>query len=271
MDFLIKYLSNIKITSFIRTFALIVLGFPFIVFFGNWLRRYLTGKFNAQRGMIGGKIVHYLGSVILIISVLKELGFELSPLLGAAGIIGIAVGFASQTSVSNIISGLFLIIEKPFEVNDVIRIKDIEGQVLSVDTLSVKLKTYDNRFVRIPNETIIKSEVINLTYFPIRRLDIEVMIAFKENLDNIKKILLSIPDRNPLCLKEPKATVIVRDFTPTTVTVSLCIWTTSENFRPVREFIREEVKKTLFEAGIGIPNQYVTIHHADESGKTILE
>jgi len=103
-------------------------------------------------------------------------------LLGAAGILTVAPGFASQTSASNLVSGLFMIAEHPFGVGDTIRLGSIAGEVPSIDLLSVNLRTPDNLYVRIPNETMIKSEITNLTRFPIRRLDLEIGVAYKENL-----------------------------------------------------------------------------------------
>lgn len=107
--------------------------------------------------------------------------------LRAAGIAGIAIGFASQTSISNIISGLFLISEKPFAVNDVIKAGDTTEIVLSIDLLSIKMRTFDNLYIRVPNEKIIKEELTNVTRFPIRRLNIDISVAYKEDLARVKE------------------------------------------------------------------------------------
>src|SRR5699024_2454555 len=117
-------------------------------------------------------------------------GISLAPLLGAAGIAGVALGFASQTSVSNIISGLFLIAESPFKVDDIITVKSTTGVVLSIDILLVKLRTFDNQYVRIPNETLIKTEVTNITRFPIRRLNTTISVAYKEDIGQVREILM---------------------------------------------------------------------------------
>ena len=114
----------------------------------------------------------YLILALFLVSALHQLGFNLGVLLGAAGILTVAIGFASQTSASNLISGLFLLAEKPFAIGDTIRVGTTTGEVLSVDLLSVKLRTFDNLYVRIPNESLIKAEMTNLTKFPIRRLEI---------------------------------------------------------------------------------------------------
>ena len=190
-----------KIETLIRFIVVLILGLPFVFYLSKIVKRYSTKKFSAQQGMIFSKIVLYLGITIIMFTVLREMGFKLTTLLGAAGIITLAIGFASQTSVSNIISGFFLLAEKPFEVNDIISIGSNTGVVLSIDFLSVKLRTFDNKFIRIPNETLIKSDVTNITRFPIRRVDINVGVAYKEDISRVREILLEIAFKNPLCFK----------------------------------------------------------------------
>src|SRR5690606_3033117 len=128
------------------------------------------------------------------------LGFSLSVLLGAAGVLSVALGFASQTSASNLISGLFLIGEQPFQLGDTIKVGNTTGEVLSIDLLSVKLRTFDNLYVRIPNESLIKSEMTNLTRFPIRRFDLLIGVAYKENISQVRQIMQNVADNNPLCM-----------------------------------------------------------------------
>ena len=92
----------------------------------------------------------YLILCLFLVSALVELGFSLGVLVGTAGILTVAIGFASQTSMSNLISGLFLIGEQSFAVGDIIKIDQITGVVLSIDLLSTKLRTFDNTYVRLP-------------------------------------------------------------------------------------------------------------------------
>lgn len=155
-------------------------------------------RFTAQTSMLIRKAIFYFGSILIIMTVLYQMEFKLTAILGAAGIAGIAIGFASQTSISNIISGLFLISEKPFAVGDLIQIRDTKGIVLSIDLLSAKLRTFDNQYIRIPNETLIKNQVTNVTLFPVRRLDIKLGIAYKEDLSKVREVLLDIGEKRPV-------------------------------------------------------------------------
>ncbi|TVR62623.1 MAG: mechanosensitive ion channel family protein [Gemmatimonadales bacterium] len=229
------------------------------------IRGWVTRKYSAQQGMVAGKVILYPGLVLLLISVLQQLGFSLAPLLGAAGIVGIAVGFASQTSVSNVISGFFLIGERPFEVDDLIQVGDTIGRVMSIDTLSVKLRTPDNRFVRIPNETIVKSQVTTITRFPIRRLDLNVGIAYREDVGRVREILLEVARANPRALMEPAPDLFVDGYGESSVDLRLAVWTVRENFLALKSSLLQEIKERFDSDGIEIPFPHRTLYVGSES------
>ena len=250
-----QYLSPL-----IRILFLVFIGLPALYVVSRWLRKYFIKKFSAQQAMIFSKLVLYAGVIIILFSFLNELGFKFTHLLGAAGIIGIAVGFASQTSVSNIICGLFLITEKPFEVDDIITVQNNTGVVLSIDTLSVKLRTFDNKLIRIPNETIIKSDVINVTYFPIRRVDLNIGVAYKEDIGRIREVLLDVAHQNPLCLNEPQPLVIFSGFGSSSIDLLLLAWAVKTDWMALKNSITEEIKKRFDEEGIEIPFPHLSLY-----------
>ncbi|RLC31423.1 MAG: mechanosensitive ion channel family protein [Deltaproteobacteria bacterium] len=249
----------------LRLFVVLIAGGFFIMWLSGLVRRSVSKKFSAQAGLIVSKAVLYTGVALLLITVLRELGFNLSTLLGAAGIVGIAIGFAAQTSVSNIISGLFLIAEKPFRIDDVISVGNTTGIVLSIDMLSVKLKTFDNKFVRIPNETLIKSELTNITRFPIRRVDIPVGIAYRENIGRVRKILINIAQKEPLCLHEPEPVVVVTGFGSSSVDLLLLAWSATDNWLKAKNVLIEEIKRRFDKEGIEIPFPHISLYTGSET------
>ena len=246
--------------SIMRFGILILIVLPLLLLFTRWINKYLTKKLTPQQGMIFGKLIWYTGIFVVAFSVLSELGFKLTHLLGAAGIVGIAVGFASQTSVSNIISGFFLIAEKPFEVGDVITVQGITGMVLSIDTLSIKIRTFDNKFVRIPNETIIKNELTNITRFPIRRVDLNVGVAYKEDIGRVREILLNVAKLNPLCLMEPEPLVIFNGFGDSSLDFMFVVWAEKPDWLLLRNSIAEDVKKRFDAEAIEIPFPHLSLY-----------
>jgi small-conductance mechanosensitive channel len=154
---------------------------------------------------------------------------------------------------SNLISGLFLIGERPFVVGDLIKIGTTVGEVLSIDPLSVKLRTFDNTYVRIPNESIIKSEVSTLTKFPIRRIDLQLGVAYREDIATVRDLLLSVADQNPLCLEEPKPLFIFQGFGDSSIDIQFSVWVKREEYLTLKNTIQEQIKVAFDEAGIEIP------------------
>jgi len=210
--------------------------------------------------LIVGKLVFYVGAGVLAVWILDELGFGIAPLLGAAGILGIAIGFASQTSVSNIISGIFLMVEGPFVVDDIIQVAGVIGRVESIDMLSVKLRTFDNKFVRIPNEAIIKTELTNITRYPIRRLDVAVGVAYKEDVEKVRRVLLEVAGANPLALMDPAPIVLFDGYGESSLNFSFRVWAARENWLALKNSIHEEIKDRFDEEDIEIPFPHRTLY-----------
>ena len=206
------------------------------------------------------RAVFWTGAGLVVASVLRQLGFDLGVLLGAAGILTVAVGFASQTSASNLISGLFLAIERSFEVGDAISVGGSTGEVLSIDLLSVKLRTYDNRYVRVPNETIVKSDFVNFTRFAIRRADIMVGVAYKEDIARVRRVLFELAERHPKVLEEPKPLVYVLGFGSSGVDLQFSCWAAAADFFQTRSDLYEEVKRCFDAEGIEIPFPHVSLY-----------
>ncbi len=254
-----------NLAGLLRAALLLFLAIPILMAASRAVRGWVEKKYSPQQGMVAGKVILYPGLVLIFISVLQELGFSLAPLLGAAGIVGIAVGFASQTSVSNVISGFFLIGERPFEVDDLIQVGDTTGRVMSIDTLSVKLRTPDNRFVRIPNETIVKSQVTTITRFPIRRLDLNVGVAYREDIGRVQKVLLEVARANPRALMEPAPNLFVDGYGESSVDLRLAVWTVRESFLALKTELLREIKERFDSEGIEIPFPHRTLYVGSES------
>jgi small-conductance mechanosensitive channel len=246
-------LERIDLAAWLRAAIWLFVGLPVLFAGTRWVKKWISRQYSPQQAMVVGKFILYPGFLLLVVLALLEVGFNLTPLLGAAGVVGIAVGFASQTSVSNVISGFFLIGEKPFEVDDVIQVGETVGRVLSIDTLSVKLRTFDNRFIRIPNETIVKSQVTTITRFPIRRLDLAVGVAYKEDIPRVRKVLVDVARLNPRALMEPEPTVFFDGYGESSLDLRLTVWTFRENFFSLKNTLLEEIKARFDAEGIEIP------------------
>lgn len=243
----------------------IVVGFVLGRLAGHGLVRLLGQQDDAHRSMLTRRVAFYGILGLFIASALSDLGMDLSILLGAAGILTVAIGFASQTSASNIISGLFLLGEKPFGVGDIVKVGTTTGEVIAIDLLSVKLRTFDNLFVRIPNETMIKAEITNLQRFPIRRFDLQVGVAYKEDLDRVREVLEAVAAEHPLSLDEPAPMILFRGFGESSVNFQFSVWALSDNFLEIRTQIPLAVKAAFDEHNIEIPFPHRTLYTGSET------
>ncbi len=256
----IAWLEDGRIDNVLRIIVLLGLGWPLLYVLRRVLGRVLRERLSVQGVMLSQKAVYFGGLTLLAVMVLNEMGFNLSAILGAAGIVGVAVGFASQTSLSNIISGVFLLSEKPFTVGDVITVGGTTGVVMSVDLLSVKLRTFDNQFVRLPNENLIKSELVNVTRFPIRRMDITVGVAYKEDLAKVLRVLRELAAANPLVLREPAPLLVVSRFGDSAVEILFGVWFDKPDFLELKNNLMQEIKARFDAEGIEIPFPHLTLY-----------
>jgi small-conductance mechanosensitive channel len=269
MDFNLSTFFSIEtIDKFIRIVFILVVGIGSIQVISHLIKRSLRKQLSRQRMMIVSRTVVYTGYVGLVLIVIRELNYDLTALFGAAGVVGIIIGVASQTSIGNIISGLFLVSEKSFELGDVIRIGDKTGTVYSIDLLSIKIKTYDNLLIRIPNQTVISTELVNVTRFPIRRLEFLIGVAYKEDLRKVKTIFENVARNNPLCLEEPEPVIIFKEFGSSSINITFGVWFEKANYLAVKNSVFLEVKEAFDREGIEIPFPHVSVY-AGEASKPI--
>lgn len=264
-------ISGVSLADWGKALLLLVLGF-FIARITSAGLLHAMSKWSANyQTKLVRRIIFYVIFILFILAALQHLGFKLNVLLGAAGILTVSLGFASQTSASNIISGLFLIAEKPFVVGDSITTGDTSGQVISIDLLAVKIRTSDNTMIRIPNETLIKSSVTNLTRFRTRRFDLQLGVGYQEDIAKIRDILLAMADEQPLCLKDPAPALYFLNFGPSTVNLQFSAWATKNNFVAMKNTIPEQVKKALEENKIEMPFPQLTISAGDKPIPVVIK
>ena len=257
--------TDIAWGAWVSSLFLMVLGLVLGAVAGRSAARFMEQRTTRHHTVMVRRLVFYVIVMLFAVAALREAGFSLDVVLGAAGILTVAIGFASQTSASNMISGLFLLVEKPFEIGDVIEADATIGEVVGIDMLSVKLRTPDNLYVRIPNETLIKTRVVNRSRFPIRRLDLTVGIAYAEDVERVEALLLKLAEKNPVCLEEPKPFVLVTAFGPSSVDLQFSFWVPKDKVLDGRSSIMVAIKQALDREGIEIPFPHTSIYAGSHS------
>ena len=258
-------MESLDLNKILYAVGVLVLGLGLVFLTSRLLTRLFKSRFSPHHLLVVQKSVLYLGIILVLCTVLIHLQVNLTAVLGAAGIVTVAIGFAAQTSLSNLISGLFLLGERPFEVGDIIVVGSTRGVVLSIDLLSVKLRTLDNLFVRMPNETLIKAEVTTVTRFPIRRMDILVGVAYKEDVKKVIRVLKEVAEANPNSLNEPEPLVLFKDFGASSLDFLVGIWFEKTKFLDLKNSIMREIKERFDQEGIEIAFPHLTVYAGSDT------
>ena len=136
------------------------------------------------------------------------------------------------------------------------------GAVMAIDLLSTKIRTFDNTLVRIPNEVLIKSEVTTITRFSIRRMDIPVGVAYKEDVDRVMK---EVADANPFCLDEPEPFILFKGFGDSSLDFTLGLWFAKTDYVALRNSILPELFNRFRAENIEIPFPHITLYTGSET------
>ncbi len=222
--------------------------------------RLATAQARLASRLAGGAIVG-----LTIVSVLRQLGIDLTLFVGAAGVLTVAAGFAAQTAASNLISGLFLTLEKPFSIGDTVEVGTILGEIVDTNVMSSKIRTFDNREVRLPNETLLKSSIVNYSRYPIRRIDLQFSLRPDPGLNTLEKALGDVADALPKCLDEPRPLFFVSGLVDGLVNVQYSVWTASPNFIRTRTELYLRILGELEEEGLSLGAPRRVLEHPSES------
>jgi len=228
----------------------------------------------------------FAGVIIYIVAIILSLdllGINVMPFIAGAGVLGIAIGFAAKDTLSNLIAGVLLIIDRPFEIGDRIEVwtapvgSSTWGDVIDIGIRATKIKTTDNIVIIIPNNAIMKRDIINYTIISSKiRVRINIGLAYDANLPKAKEIILDVANAIEWVAKNPAPKVVVRLFGESSVDLQLRVWITDARKRmdTISE-VTDKVKEVFDKHDIEIPypKRDITITHreADSDLKTHQE
>lgn len=218
-----------------------------------YLRRSFKEKIRKDNLEIIIKIIKYAIIGIAAVYALGVLGFNLSGLLVAGGIAGVVLGFASQRIVGNLISGIFLIIERPIKIGDQVKIDDYTGFVEDIRIVSTTLRTYDGLYVRIPNEKIFTSHIVNYVSYIVRRFEYTFGMRPQDDAEKALSLIKQVIEEHPLALRNPEPRVFVDSLGDTAVMIIVQVWAPVSEWFSVKTELLWKIKKTLGKKGIDIP------------------
>ncbi len=184
----------------------------------------------------------------------NQVGLPITALLAGVSLIGLAIGFAAQETISNLIAAVVIIWDRPFKVGDWIAIEDTFGEVQRVTFRSTRILNLDGEVVVLPNVTMLSSRLTNHTTHPIQRVNVAVGIAYSADIDKARQVLLGLVKDDPSIEKDPPPRVHVVALGSSSVDLVLRFWIKDESEQNLREWeFLERAKKALDAAGIAIP------------------
>lgn len=206
-------------------------------------------------------VYRYVVLFVGFVMAADQLGIDITTALAGVGVFGIAVGFAAQDAVANVISGILIFWDKPFKVGDWIETEDEYGRVTDITLRTTRIRTPRNTYVVIPNKRIIDEVLENYTKHGELRVDVPVGIAYKENIDAARNALLDAATEHPKVQSEPAPDVIVEELAGSSVNLKLRVWIeNADDFKAVYFNLLEQAKNALDGADIEIPFPHLQLH-----------
>ncbi len=203
--------------------------------------------------------------ILLIITVIGQLGITTTSFVAMIGAAGLAIGLALQGSLANFAGGVLIILLKPFKIGDWIEVQGISGSVKEVSLFYTKLDTFGNQLAIIPNGELSNDNIVNYSGNPTRRDTITIGVSYDSNIKKAKEVLLELLNEQEGILKEPAPAVVVTELADSSVNFSVRFWAPNEVFWDCHWYTIEEAKTRLEAAGITIPFPQRDIHFFDHS------
>ena len=222
-------------------------------------------KLPKARSLIVIKFLHYIFYIIVVMYVLSLFGVKLGAIWGAAGIAGVAIGFAAQTSVSNLISGLFVLTEGAIKIGDTIIVDGITGVVDSINLISVTVHTLDNEMVRIPNSTIINTNLMNKSFHKKRRLTVNCPVAYGNDLQLALDTYLKAANTCPTVLKDPAPAAWINQFGDSGIDITVAVWFDPKDFLQTKSDLHIAIMKEKAAVGLETPFNRLDVSMVNES------
>ncbi len=252
-----KYLTAFYIL--LGTWIVSSFTYNFIHLYGRWMAARTESEVDDRIIDVLEIAVKYVVWFVAFLLILSTLEIDITPLLAGAGIAGVAVALAAQDLLSNFFGGALIVMDKPFKVNDRIKIDDYLGDVVSVGPRSTRLQTLDYQLVTIPNSKIASSVIINYALPEVRlKIKIPVSVAYGSDVKRVKEILLEIAreavDRSVYVLNDPAPSVYFLEFADSSLNFTLVVWARAFNMAwEVQDFINTRIDERFREEGIEIP------------------
>lgn len=234
----------------------------------NLLARKIQNKLKANdkldKTMV--KTLTYIGKIaakiVVVICLIGYLGIDTSGLTALVTSLGVCAGLAVNGALSNFAGGVIILFTRPFKVDDYIEVEGtaVAGTVEDIQIVCTKLRTPDNKVIYVPNGTLSNSNIINYSEKDTRRVDFSFSIAYENDFEIAKALVMVVCQSHALVLSDPEPLVRVSEHAESGVKLTARVWVKKDNYWTVKYDILEAVKATFDESGIKIPYNQLDVH-----------
>ncbi|MBI1931001.1 MAG: mechanosensitive ion channel [Ignavibacteriales bacterium] len=262
-----NYLLTLQ--NYITIYGLKILGSVLILIIGLWLAKLIAANISKHliKKNTDPTLVKFLSSLVrftlitfVVIAAISQAGVETTSFIAVLGAAGLAVGLALQGSLSNFASGVMLIIFRPIKVGDYIEGGGNQGIVEEIGIFVTTLLSLDNKQIFVPNAKLTADNIVNYSGKEIRRVDLVFGVGYKEDIDNIRKIIIEALNKNSKIIGEPKPDILVSKLADSSVNFEVRPWCKTSDYWDVYYSVTEDVKKKFVEHAIKVPYPQREVH-----------
>lgn len=236
-------------------FAVLVIGLLLAGIISGWVARALnrSDRIDATVGNFLSNLVKYALWALVLVTVLGQFGVQTTSILAALGGMALAVGLALQGTLSNVASGVMILVQKPFKIGESINAGSISGTVQQIGLFTTELKQFDGLFVMVPNSELWNQAIVNLNRHPTRRLELIVGIGYGDSMQQARQELLELAEADERVLADPAPQTFVSSLDDSSVGIGMRVWCATGDYLALSWDLTEATKARFDDVGISIP------------------
>ncbi|MEE4154527.1 MAG: mechanosensitive ion channel domain-containing protein [Erythrobacter sp.] len=244
-----------NLMEIIGAFAVLIIG----LFIAGILQRAVSralqrsDRFDQTVARFLSNVVKYALWVVVLVTVLTQFGVETTSILAALSGVALAIGLALQGTLSNVASGVMILVQKPFKVGEAINVGAITGVVQDITLFTTELKQFDGLFVMIPNAELWNKPIVNYNRHPVRRFDLVIGIGYGDSMEKARGELLALAQSDERVLDDPAPAAFVNSLDDSSVGIGLRVWCKTSDYLALTWDLTEKAKARFDEVGLSIP------------------
>ena len=250
-------------------FGTIIIGFYLSSKASSMVRKQMSTLQRVDKTLtpILASIIRYAGFILTLVVALGQFGVQTTSIIAVLGAAGLAIGLALQGTLSNVASGIMLLLLRPFSVGDWIETNSISGTVREIGLFATQIDTFDNIYITVPNSSIWSATIINNSRHQIRRMDLDIGIGYNSDLNEVEKALITLT-KDKRILSDPEPQFLVVDYADSAILVRLRLYAQYEDFFALNWDLKRRLKPLLDAHNIEIPFPQRVVHHLGTDSET---